>query len=131
MDTDLYNQEYLCSFDAATKGAYYSEQIMALRDQKRLCKVPYDPKLVVYTACDPGDVTAAIVFFQVYGKEIRIIDGEELHSPSVESLYTVITERKYNYGTHFVPFDATVKKMHGKPVMQQLSELGLQNIQDL
>lgn len=132
MNIDIFNQEYHCSFDAATIGAYYSEQIMSLRHQNRVCKVPYDPKLMVYTAFDPGDSVTAIVFFQVYGKEIRIIDAEEFYSPSLEHIYTTITQKPYEYATHFLPFDATVYKMNvGKSLMQQLTDLGLQNLQDL
>jgi hypothetical protein len=132
MDIDVFNQEYYCSFDAATMGAYYSEQIMSLRQQNRVCKVPYDPKLLVYTASDPGDSVTAIVFFQVYGKEIRIIDAEEFYSPSLEHIFTTITSKPYQYATHFVPFDATVHKMNvGKSLMQQLLDLGLHNVQDL
>ena len=129
MDIDIFNQEYYCSFDAATKGAYYSEQIMLLREQERLCRVPYDPKLKVYTAMDPGDVTTAIVYFQVYGKEARIINAEEFYSPSVEQIYTSITEKEYDYGNHFLPFDATVTQMAtGMSIIAQFRKLGLQNI---
>ncbi len=132
MDIDIFNQEYHCSFDAASKGAYYSEQIMLLREQQRLCKVPYDPKLMVYTAFDPGDVVTALVFFQLYGKEVRIIDAEEFYSPSVESVYTFLTQKPYKYGRHFLPFDATVNQMaSGMSIIEQLRKLGLQNVQDL
>jgi len=132
MDIDIFNQEYYCSFDAAAKGAYYSEQIMSLREQKRLCKVPYDPKLAVYTASDPGDAVFSIVFFQIHGKEIRLIDAEEIYSPSVEGIFTTITSKPYKYAKHFVPFDATVNQLAtGKSIMRQLSDLGLKDIQDL
>ena len=129
MDIDVYNQEYYCSFDAAAKGAYYSEQIMSLRDQHRLCKVPYDNKLRVCTAMDPGDVTTSIVYFQVYGKEVRIINAEEFYSPSVEQVFTAITEKPYEYENHFFPNDATATQMAtGKSIIQQFKELGLTNI---
>ena len=129
MDIDIFNQEYLCSFDAASKGAYYSEQIMSLRDQKRLCKVPYDPKLMVYTVSDPGDSVYALVFFQVYGKEVRIIDAEEFYSPSIEHIFTTITQRPYKYAKHFLPFDATITQlMTGNSIQAQLQKLGLQNV---
>lgn len=132
MDIDIFNQEYHCSFDAANKGAYYSEQIMSFRQQNRLCKVPYDPKLMVYTAFDPGDNTTAIVYFQVYGKEIRIIDAEEFFNPSVEGIFTTVMQKPYQYGMHFLPFDATVNQMQlGMSIIDQLRKLGLQNIQDL
>ena len=129
MDIDVFMQEYYCSFDAAAKGAYYSEQIMELRKQKRLCKVPYDSKLKVCTAMDPGDVTTSIVYFQIYGKEVRIINAEEFYSPSVEQVFTSITEKPYDYEYHFLPHDATVSQMAtGMSIIAQLKKLGLQNI---
>jgi len=132
MDIDIFNQEYYCSFDAASKGAYYSEQIMSLREQTRICKVPYNPKLPVYTASDPGDAVYALVYFQVYGKEVRIIDAEEFYSPSIEHIYTTITEKPYKYARHFLPFDATVSQLStGMSIMTQLRNLGLQNVQAL
>lgn len=132
MDIDVFNQEYYCSFDAAIKGAYYSAQIMSLREQNRLCKVPYDPKLNVYTAFDPGDNTTAMIFFQVHGKEVRIIDAEEFFSPSVESIYTFVINKPYRYAKHFLPFDATVNQMAtGMSIIAQLRKMGLQNAENL
>jgi len=132
MDKDIYNQEYFCSFDAASKGSYYSEQIMSLREQKRLCKVPYDPKLQVYSVGDPGDAVYAVLYFQVYGKEVRIIDADEFYSPSIEHIFTTITTKPYSYAKHFLPFDATVSQlMTGNSIQQQLQKLGLQNVHTL
>lgn len=129
MDLDVFNQEYYCSFDAANKGAYYSDQLVVMRDQKRVCKVPYEPALSVYTAGDPGDVVYARAFYQVHGKEIRVIDAEESFSPSPETIYTSFIEKPYKYAKHFLPFDAGVKKMAAgqKSHQQQLIDLGLQN----
>jgi hypothetical protein len=132
MDIDIFNQEYHCSFDAASKGAYYSEQIITLRGQNRICKVPYDPKLMVYTAFDPGDSTTSVVFFQIHGKEIRLVDADEFYSPSVEHIFTILSQKPYKYAKHFVPFDATVNQMAtGMSILAQLRKLGLQNVQDL
>lgn len=132
MDIDVFNQEYFCSFDAASKGAYYSEQIMLIRDQERICKVPYDPKLPVYTVGDPGDAVYALLYFQVYGKEVRVIDAEEFYSPSIEHIFTIINEKPYKYTKHFLPFDATVNQIAtGTSLMMQLVKLGLQNVVSL
>lgn len=132
MNKDMYLQEYFCSFDAANQGAYYSEQLVSLRNQHRICKVPYDPQLSVYTAFDPGDAVTAVVYFQIHGKEIRIIDAQEFYSPSVEHIFTTITSKPYMYAGHYVPFDATISKMQlGMSIKTQLEQLGMQNIQDL
>jgi len=132
MDADVFQQEYYCSFEAATKGAYYSEQLSAMRQQDRICKVPYETKLPVYTAFDPGDNTTAIAFFQVYGKEIRFIGAEEYFSPSTEAIYASITGKPYQYGKHFLPFDATVnQKAVGMSFIDQLRKMGLNNVVNL
>lgn len=134
MDPDVYLQEYFCSFDAAIKGAYYSEQLQLLRQQKRLCKVPYEPNLPVYTASDPGDVVFAMVYFQVHGKELRVIDADEFYSPSPESIVKAITTKPFAfYAKHFFPNDATVKKMAAgqKSLIDQLWEAGLRDMQTL
>lgn len=134
MDPDVYLQEYFCSFDAAIKGAYYSEQLKDLREQKRLCKVPYEPALPVYTASDPGDVVYSIVYYQVHGKEVRIIDADEFYSPSPETIFASIKSKPYRtYGKHFFPSDATVKKMAAgqKSHMDQLRDVGLTDMQAL
>ncbi len=134
MDLDVFLQEYFCSFDAATKGAYYSEQIAALREQVRLCKVPYEPALPVYTASDPGDVVYSIVYFQVHGKEVRVIDADEFYSPSPETIFASITAKPFKkYGKHFFPNDATVKKMGAgqRSLIMQLADAGLTDMQPL
>ena len=131
MDKDVFLQEYYCSFDAAIKGAYYSEQIAILRQQKRICKVPYEPALPVYTASDPGDVVYSILYFQVHGKEVRIIDADEFYSPSPETIATSIKSKHFKiYGKHYLPSDALVKKMAAgqKSLYDQLMDAGLENM---
>ena len=128
MDHDVFLQEYYCSFDAAIKSAYYTEQLKDLREQKRLCKVPYEPALPVFTASDPGDVVYSIVYFQVHGKEVRIIDANELYSPSPETIYSTIKSKPFRtYGKHYFPNDASIKKMAAgqKSHIMQLAEAGL------
>lgn len=126
-EEDFLMQEYFCSFDASIKGAYYSEQIKQAKEQGRVCKVPYEPKMQVYTAWDLGiGDSTAILFFQLYGKEIRIIDAEE-HSGEGIAFYTDLLQRKgYQYALHILPHDAEVREMGtGKSRIEVLRQLGV------
>jgi hypothetical protein len=40
------------AFDLAIKGAYYEKELSLAREQKRIGKVPYDPRLPVNTHWD-------------------------------------------------------------------------------
>ncbi|WP_421782635.1 hypothetical protein [Kiloniella litopenaei] len=65
----MFRQEYLCSFDAAILGAYYTGELDVMRDEGRLCRVPRDKGHKVHTAWDLGiGDTTAITFFQDVGK---------------------------------------------------------------
>lgn len=75
----LIEQEYYCSFEAATLGAVYGKQIAKLIKEDRITnKVKHDPDYPVYTTHDMGfDDAHAIIFFQVGYGEILIIDYDE------------------------------------------------------
>lgn len=112
MGEDEYNQEYECSFDAAVKGAYYAEQIAQLRAEHRLCKVPYERSLGVSTVWDLGIGDAmSIIFFQVLGKEIRIVDYYENTGQGIEFYVKEMKDRGYKYGRHILPHDAEVREL--------------------
>lgn len=132
MSEDEYNQEFECSFEAAIQGAYYAQQLQAMRNARRprIGKVPFDKDLLVHTAWDLGfDDATAIVFFQTLGKEIRLIDYEQ-HSGSTLQFYATLLEKKgYTYGTHYLPHDAAPARLEagGKSIQQQLWDLGVSN----
>ena len=78
MPEELIQQEYYCSFFSGSAGAYYSQQLMGMREQGRITQVPYEPRLPVYTAWDLGirDATA-IWFCQPFNASFRLIDYYE------------------------------------------------------
>src|SRR3990167_2465651 len=73
MTPEEVEQELECSFDAAIKGAVYGKLMSAAEADKRICRVPYDPSVLVYTGWDIGrrDPTA-IWFAQQVGREILL-----------------------------------------------------------
>lgn len=129
----LFEQEYMCSFEAAILGAYYGKELNAARTEGRLTKVPYDPKYDVYTAWDIGysdDTT--IWFWQVVGNEFRIIDFYYANGHGVEHYTKVLDAKEYRYAKLgrlpflWLPHDAEAKTFAaaGKSVQQQFLEQG-------
>jgi len=126
----LFEQEYLCSFDAAILGSYWGSEIRALERAGRLTDFDVVPTLPVHTAWDlgVGDSTA-IWFFQVLGSEIRVIDYYEAHGVGLPHYAEKLTEKAsrggWTYGDDFVPHDAKVRELGtGRTRVETLIELG-------
>lgn len=130
MTPDEYAQEYNCSFEAAIKGAFYSDEIAKAKADKRVCKVPYDPNLEVNTAWDIGwtDDTS-IIFWQQFGKEIRVIDAYSNSGMTMGEYSKILKDKGYSYGTHYFPHDAYTKRMSdGKSTVDVAREYGVETV---
>lgn len=127
MTEDQYNQEYECSFDAAILGAYYGKLLVKAQEDKRIGKVPWEPKLPVHTAWDLGiGDSTAIWFAQQVGMECRIIDYYESSGVGLEHYVKVLKEKPYVYGDHILPHDVEVADLStGRTRLQFLASLGL------
>lgn len=127
MTEDEYNQEFMCSFDAAIQGAYYANQLDKARQEGRIKHVPHDPLLKVHTWWDlgVGDSTS-IGFFQVYGNEWRMIDYYEASGEGLQHYINVLNQKGYQYGEHYAPHDIRVRELgSGKSRLEIAQELGL------
>lgn len=112
MPANEYEQEFECSFDAAITGAYYAEGIRRLEADGAICAVPYDPMFRVHTAWDLGIADSMSVwFFQIAGREIRVIDYYEASGYGLDHYAGMLRERGYNYGQHFGPHDIEVREI--------------------
>jgi hypothetical protein len=99
-------QEYECSFLAAVVGAYYTQELERVERDGRIRQLPWSPALEVVTAWDLGiaDQTA-IIFAQVHGPEVRIIDFYQHRGESLAHYAKVLSEKPYRYRDHFLPHD--------------------------
>ncbi len=122
---DQYLQEYECSFEAAILGSYWGTEIRQAGDEGRICAVPYDTNLPVYTAWDLGfrDDTA-IWFYQVMRGEVHVIDYYAVSKLSIAQIAAVVNEKPYLYGKHYLPHDARAKTLAaaGKSIIEQMAE---------
>ena len=99
------------SWEVSNEGLYYCKQMTAMRSEQRICNVPYEENLEVHTAWDLGfNDSNAIIYFQVYRKEIRIIDYDEGSGESLAHWIKVVKNKDYAYGKHIAPHDIMVKE---------------------
>lgn len=128
MSENLIQQEYYCSFDAAVENAVFGEQIWRARQEKKVCRVPWEPRVGVETYWDIGwDDSTAIWFVQQVGKEVRLIDYYEARLAGPEHYLKVLREKPYVYERHVMPHDADYGRMEtgGKSLKMICSEMGL------
>lgn len=107
--TSKFEQEYMCSFDSPVIGSYYGDQIRNAEAEGRICDVPYNTEIPVNTVWDLGvGDTTAIWFYQLVGKEVRLIDHYEASGVGIEHYANVMKEKGYKYGDHWAPHDIKV-----------------------
>lgn len=124
----LYEQEYLCSFEAAVVGAIYAKEMAILRANGRITKVAADPGLLVHTSWDLGinDATA-IWFYQIERSgDARLVDYYEASGHDLAHYASILVQRPYSYGRHILPHDAAVRELGtGKTRIEMLRALGI------
>jgi len=114
--TAQFEQEYLCSFNAAILGAFYAREMLAVRNEARIIAdlepVPGKP---VHRAWDIGvrDDTS-IWWFQIVGGQLFILDvyskpGESDPEVFAEMVHAKNKERGWTSGIDYVPHDARQK----------------------
>lgn len=112
MTTDEYNQEWECSFTASIKWAYYAKELNEAHEQGRVRPWIYDKALPVSTVWDLGvsDYTS-ILFFQVYGWEIRIIETLQDNGKGLDYYAGKLSSKNYNYQNHYFPHDIETREL--------------------
>lgn len=112
MSEDLIMQEYYTSFDLGVEGAYYSRILDKLDTKGQISIVPVEPGFKVHTAWDLGmhDCTS-IIFFQVVGQIIRIVDCYESSNAGLDHYAKILAQKDYLYGKHIAPHDIAVREL--------------------
>lgn len=129
-DYDEYEHIYLGQPKEIADGAIYKAEFEQIKRENRICKVPHDPNLPVYTSWDLGILDpTAIWFFQIYGKEKRAIDHYETNNEPLAHYARILDEKKqkygYNYDKHFAPHDIAARDLSsGVSREQTMATLG-------
>lgn len=129
-DFDEYEHIYLGKPKTIADGAIYKAEFEAIKRENRICKVPHDPNLPVYTSWDLGILDpTAIWFFQIYGKEVRVIDHYETNDEALAHYARILDEKTQKYGyryeKHFAPHDIAARDLSsGVSREQTMANLG-------
>jgi hypothetical protein len=78
----------------------------------RICSVPYDPAVPVWTAWDLGIGDATAIFCaQLVGREIHIIDYHEDTGQNLTHYVDWLNARPYRYSIDLLPHDAGAREL--------------------
>jgi hypothetical protein len=128
MSDNQYEQEFLCSFEAAILGAFYGQEMRRLTDLDRITTVDYDPMFPCHTAWDLGfNDSTSIWWFQVVYGEIRVLDHHTSNGQAIPYYTGLLAQKEdefgYKYGFHYLPHDARAKTLAsgGKSIIEQIS----------
>ena len=122
-----FEQEYLCSFNAAILGAFYAREMLAVRNEGRIDEIEALPGVPVHTAWDLGvrDSTA-IWWFQVVGSQVFVLDFYMSHGAGVDHYAEICHGKPWKRGTDFVPHDAMQREWGtGRSRLEQMERCGL------
>ncbi|WP_166168009.1 PBSX family phage terminase large subunit [Acinetobacter sp. SA01] len=129
-DYDQYEHIWLGKPKEIADGAIYKAEFEQIKRENRICRVPHDPNLPVYTSWDLGILDpTAIWFYQIYGKEVRVIDHYEANNEPLAHYARILDEKAqqfgYRYEKHFAPHDIAARDLSsGVSREQTMATLG-------
>ena len=115
------------AFNAVHDGTYYAR---LWRKSGHVVKSGlYDKRLDVFVAMDLGlNDMMVLIYFQVYGMELRIIDEYHNHGEGLDHYVGVMKRSGYAIKEVVLPHDAKVKELQtNKSRVGRLRELGVRN----
>lgn len=123
---ERYDHIWEGDFAQVFEGAYYVKEMLAAREQGRICSVPVVPGVPVHTAWDLGiGDSTAIWFFQMVGSEVRVVDFYENSGHGLPHYAEMLAAKGYEYGDDWVPHDAKVRELGtGRTRVETLISLG-------
>lgn len=127
-----WEQEYECSFDAATPGAIFADSVRRMEAEGRVGTVPLLPELPVHTGWDLGRTDDTVVWwFQMFAGEPRLLDYHASNGKDVEFYAEVLrskrAERGFEYGVNYLPHDARPRTLAAsRSILQQFDDANRQ-----
>jgi hypothetical protein len=115
------------AFEQAILGAYFSAEFTKIRERKQITVVPVTDGVPVHTAWDLGmNDTNCIWFFQLIGREVRVVDYYEASGEGLGHYAKMLQDKGYFYGRHFGPHDLSVRELGtGKSRIESAAEKGI------
>lgn len=114
---------------APIEGAIYAPAIDRARTEGRICQMPVAGDSLVHTSWDLGSPRhTAIWFWQIVGREIRVVDYLSGFEGTLTELAAFILAKGYSLGTHYLPHDAMQTERSGSNFAAELRQAGLANL---
>ena len=116
----LFEQEYLCSFEAAILGAYYARELAEADREGRIGNYPVDPNFPVHTAWDIGksDDTSIWFYQSTYGG-LRIVDFHSSNGHDVDWYIDLLRDKPYSVEYLNLPHDAKARRLGMKRTVEE------------
>lgn len=127
MSADIAQQEYWNNWTMGIDGSFFGHILNKIKLQNQIDHVPYELNHKVHTAWDLGwNDYNVIIFFQVIGHTIRVIDLYYSRNEALDHYARLLFSKPYAYGTHFAPFDIDQHQLgNGITRKQVAAELGI------
>lgn len=124
---ELAEQEYYCSFLRGQRGIVFGNELYRMRLDERITSVPYEDGHLTYLAADLGwDDDTALVWFQVIGQTVRIIDYYANRQKDLAHYAQIIHSKPYTMGGCFFPHDTRQHNVQtGTTRLDTLYDLGI------
>lgn len=108
------------AFEQSVKGAYYEQQFRKIYKEGRICHLPDNSHLPVYTAWDigVGDSTT-IWFYHRVNNQVHVIDYYEASGEGLDHYAKVLFDKGYQYAQHFAPHDIDNREWSAKGAMSR------------
>ncbi len=122
-----FQQEYMCSWTAAIRGAYYGKIMEAMDKAGRITEVNHDPSLPVITSWDLGMRDSTVIhYWQLADREVRMIDCDAYQGTGLPQMILDLQKKPYQYTQHIAPHDINVRELGtGKSRFDIAASLGL------
>lgn len=99
------------AFEASVEGAYFAKEMVKVRKEGRICRIPILNKPVdVYWDLGVGD-SMTLAFKQTLGMEERFIDYYENSGEGFEHYARLLQSKGYIYGRHYFPHDGEHRRL--------------------
>lgn len=122
-----FNQELMCSWDAAMPGSYWGKEMSRADEEGRITEVRYRSGLPVYVALDLGISQGAmpVVYFQLVGTEIHFLEHETFEGTSIPDLVKHWHTKPWPIKEVILPHDRKVRELGtGKTREEVFTECG-------
>lgn len=129
MDPEEFAQEYLCSFDAALKGAIYADEVNQMFMEGRVSTESlYDPDLETKVVYDLGFTDNTVATFWQEGPDgtVRIVKVHATTGTDIHQHIDLLLKMRIESGNIWLPHDARAKNLQtGLSIVEQFLKAGL------